>query len=105
MPQIYRVAVRGRFDSLSDESRAGLAAAVEDHDVVTSGGFSDDGKLSYDRHLDFFTYRVQLRTDAEDGADGVTREATRRALDAIGVFGADVRDVKVTLTDMAGMWR
>ena len=74
MPQIYRVAVRGRFDSLSDESRAGLAAAVEDHDVVTSGGFSDDGKLSYDRHLDFFAYRVQLRTDAEDGADDVTRE-------------------------------
>ncbi len=105
MPQIFRVAVRGRFDSLSDESRGGLAAAVDDHDVVTSGGFSDDGRLSYDGHLDFFAYRVQLRTEAEDGAADVTREATRRALDAIAVFGADARDLKVTLTDMASMWR
>ena len=105
MPQIYRVAVRGRFDSLTDDSRAALAAAVDEHDVVTSGGFSDDGRLSYDGHLDFFAFRVQLRTDADDGAADVTREATRRALDAIAGFGAEARDVKVTLTDMAGMWR
>lgn len=56
----YRVLVRGRFTDLDDSGRARLLVAAGEHDLLT-GGFSDDGALSYDKSLDFFSYRVQFR--------------------------------------------
>ncbi|GAA2658212.1 MULTISPECIES: DUF6204 family protein [Actinosynnema] len=95
----YRVMVRGRFADLDETGRARLLAVAGEHDVLR-GGFSDEGALSYDAKLDFFSFRVQVRA-AEDAGDRAVSERgmalAGRAVDALGV---DFRDMKATVTDV-----
>jgi hypothetical protein len=105
---IYRVMVRGRFSDLDAVTRAALVAAVADHDVISGGGFTEEGSLAYTTAIDFFTFRVQLRQRAETRAEAeeaVTEEARRRADGVLAALGASSRDVSVQVTDMADMWR
>ena len=100
--------VRGRFAGLDDRTRATLLSEVAAHDVITAGGFTEDGTLAYTAAVDFFTFRYQLRQRAgtKDEADrAVTDEALRRAEATLAAMGVAARDVKVQLTDMADMWR
>ncbi|MFC6088174.1 DUF6204 family protein [Saccharothrix lopnurensis] len=83
----YRVLVRGRFTDLDDAGRARLLAAVDRHDALTNG-FTAEGALTYDRSLDFFSFRVELR--AEVGPD-------ERAVERHGV---DFRDLRASVTDV-----
>ena len=103
--RIYRATVRGRFADLSDEARAGLLAEVDDHDVVSSGAFTETGTLTYDRRLDFFTFRFQLRENGDDADEAVLQQARDRADAYLGERGLTARDVKVQATDMASVWQ
>jgi hypothetical protein len=95
----YRVLVRGRFTDLDGEGRARLLAAVDDHDMLT-GGFSEDGALSYDRALDFFSFRVQFPATVEATDRAVCDRGLALAARAIEDLGVDFRDMKASATDM-----
>ncbi len=94
----YRVLVRGRFADLTDDQRATLREHLAHFDFLRSGGFSEDGALTFDEKLDFFSYRVIL-TAAGKPDDAGLRRATA-ALDALGV---DFRGLRATVTDMDEM--
>ena len=103
--RIFRVTVRGRFADLGTDARAALLAGVDDHDVVTAGAFTEDGTLTYDRAVDFFTFRFQLRSQADDAEAAVLTDARERAEAALRQRGAGHRDLTAQATDMATMWR
>jgi hypothetical protein len=98
----YRVLVRGRFTDLDDAGRERLRAAADEHDMLTNG-FSDDGALSYDKALDFFGYRVQLRAEVAATDRAVRDRALAlagRAVDELGGDFRDFRDLRASATDM-----
>lgn len=95
----YRVLVRGRFTDLDDAGRARLLAAADEHDLLT-GGFSDDGALSYDRSLDFFSYRVQFRATVEATDRAVCDRGLALAARAVEDLGVDFRDMRASATDV-----
>ncbi|MFE9750716.1 DUF6204 family protein [Saccharothrix saharensis] len=95
----YRVMVRGRFTDLDDAGRARLLAEVERHGVLTNG-FSEQGALSYDRSLDFFSFRVQLRAEVEPTDRAVCDRALTLASRALDQLGVDFRDMRASATDM-----
>ncbi|GAA1356994.1 DUF6204 family protein [Saccharothrix algeriensis] len=95
----YRVMVRGRFADLDDAGRARLLAAVDRHGVLVNG-FSEEGALSYDRGLDFFSFRVQLRAEVEATDRAVCDRALALAAEAVERYGVDFRDLRASATDM-----
>lgn len=103
--RIFRVTVRGRFADLDAETRARLLADQPNHDVVSSGAFTEGGTLTYERAVDFFTFRVQLRGRGDDAEDQVAEEARARAEHAVAQLGAAHRDLKVLTSDMASVWQ
>ena len=106
--QIFRVTVRGRFAGLTDAQRADLLARAGEHEALVAARFTPDGSLVYDRSLDFFSFRIEIREQSEDGADR-TAEAFARAqallVARLDGWGLGHRDLRVTGTDMATMWR
>ena len=104
---VFRVIVRGRFDGLDDDQRATLLASAGDHDMTSGQLFTIGGTLTYDRRLDFFSYRVESRVDTDEPA---TAEATALG-HAVDVATEDLvrrglpwHDLRATGTDMASMW-
>ncbi|MCE6997300.1 DUF6204 family protein [Saccharothrix sp. S26] len=91
--------VRGRFTDLDDAGRERLLAEVDRHGVLTNG-FSEQGALSYDRSLDFFSFRVQLRAEVGPTNRAVCDRALALASRAIEEFGVDFRDMRASATDM-----
>jgi hypothetical protein len=105
--KIFRVIVRGRFDGLDDDRRAALVAAVDDHDLLGNAQFTNAGAFTYDRRVDFFSYRFEVRVDADDPRTA-TADAFERAcalasadLERRGLAG---RDLRATGQDMADVW-
>jgi hypothetical protein len=96
---IFRVTVRGRFTDLDDAGRRRLLAAVDDHDMLT-GGFSGNGSLSYDRALDFFSFRVQFQATVEATDRAVCDRGLALATRAVEDLGVDFRDMRASATDM-----
>jgi hypothetical protein len=94
----YRVLVRGRFADLTDDQRSRLRDRLKGFDFLRDAGFSEDGALTFDEKLDFFSYRVIL-TAADKPDDAGLRRATT-ALDALGV---DFKGLRATVTDMDEM--
>lgn len=99
MEHTYRVLVRGRFTDLDEDGRARLLAAAEEHDMLTSG-FSDEGALTYDRALDFFSFRVQMRAKVETTDRAVCDKGLALAAKAVEEFGVDFRDLRASATDL-----
>lgn len=94
----YRVLVRGRFADLTSDQRVALKERLEGFDFLRDAGFSEDGALTYDEKLDFFSYRVILT--AEEKADEAGLRRASAALDALGV---DFRGLRAKVTDMDEM--
>lgn len=94
----YRVLVRGRFADLTDDQRGQLREHLQGFDFLRSGGFSEEGALTFDEKLDFFSYRVILT--AAENPDGA---GLRRATAALDAFGVDYRGLRATVTDMDEM--
>jgi hypothetical protein len=103
--RIYRVAVRGRFRDLTDEQRASLLAAAEDHDVVLVGAFTETGTLTYERRLHGFTYRVQMRAEDDEPEADVVARATEQAEARVAELGVHHRDLRAAAHHMADTWR
>jgi hypothetical protein len=95
----YRVLVRGRFADLDEAARARLLSAADKHDMLTAG-FTDEGALSYDRSVDFFSYRVQFRAAVEPTDRAVCDRGLRLAARAVEDLGVDFRDMRASATDM-----
>ncbi|MET1074338.1 MAG: DUF6204 family protein [Umezawaea sp.] len=95
----YRILVRGRFTDLDDAGRERLRAEVDRHSLL-SNGFSDEGALAYDKTLDFFSYRVQLRAEVRENDRAVCDRGLAMAGLAVDALGVDYRDMRATATDM-----
>jgi len=95
----YRVLVRGRFADLDENARDRLLAAADRHDMLT-GGFSDEGSLTYDRALDFFSFRVRLRAAVEPTDRAVRDRGLALAAHAVGELGVDFRGLRASATDV-----
>jgi hypothetical protein len=105
---IFRIIVRGRFGPLDADRRADLLAAADQHDVVTGGPlFTATGTLAYDRRVDFFSYRVEVRVDEPE--PGAARAAALEQ--AVAVATADLerrglpwRELRTEGVDMTSVW-
>lgn len=106
--QVFRVIVRGRFDGLDDDARAMLRAGLDEVDPAASL-FTVDGTLGYDKRLDFFAFRIEIRLQVEDGTPDATPEAfdeaTLRLLQHLEDRGLRAKGLKPTGVNMASMWR
>jgi hypothetical protein len=96
----YRVTVRGRFADLDDPARTRLLAVADQHDMLTAGGFPEDGALTYDHALDFFSFRVQLRSEVEATDRTVCDRGRTLAARAVEALEVDYRDMRASATDM-----
>jgi Family of unknown function (DUF6204) len=96
----YRVTVRGRFTDLDDTGRARLLSVADQHDMLAAGGFTEDGALTYDRALDFFSFRVQLRAEVGANDRAVCDRGLALAARAVDALGVDFRDLRASATDM-----
>jgi hypothetical protein len=106
--QIFRVIVRGRFGALDAARRASLLADADRHDALVAARFSAAGTLSYDRRIDFFSFRIEVRVEEEEAPDEARELAFERAialatadLERRGVTG---RDLRATGSNMADVW-
>ena len=96
----FRVTIRGRFQELSERSRAYLQSARAEHDIFVSA-YTPEGSLTYDDRIDFFNLRYECRADDEDSAALECLEEAERFLDTMK-FGH--RDLRVTVSDLSAMW-
>jgi Family of unknown function (DUF6204) len=101
--RIFRVTVRGRFFGLSETSRVYLSDTRGEHDL-SRAEFTREGTLTYDSKVDFFSFRLEVRTRGI-GADEVAAEvALREVAQFMKTMGFGHRDLKVTVSDMAKVW-
>ena len=104
---IYRVVVRGRFDSLDEATRQALLDAAGDHDVLTAS-FTKEGTLVYDASLTSFSFRCEVRANGDDAAEveqKVTEEAQALAVTRLERAGIGYRALRVELNEMSGVWK
>ncbi|MFD4676241.1 DUF6204 family protein [Lentzea sp. NPDC058450] len=94
----YRVLVRGRFAELTDSQRGLLKERLAGFDFLRDAGFSEEGALTYDEKLDFFSYRVILVAEEKPDEAGL-----RRASAALDELGVDFKGLKAKVTDMDEM--
>jgi Family of unknown function (DUF6204) len=103
--QIFRVIVRGRFGPLDDARRDELRAEL-DGDELASHRFTSTGTLTYDRRLDFFSVRVEVRIDDEQDAPAAAfRRAEELAVAQLTQRDLPYRDLRTTGSNMADVWR
>ncbi|MFF5563728.1 DUF6204 family protein [Streptomyces sp. NPDC012623] len=98
----YRVIVRGSWQELTDEVRAGLLAKVADHGL-TGMRFTPEGSLTYDRTLKHFSFRYVVVSDAADGEEMAGALAEERAEKALRALGGAWGELRSTVTDMDTM--
>lgn len=103
---IYRVIVRGRFDDLGPTSRAELLAAADDHDALRAA-FTRAGTLVYDRRLDFFSLRYEVRVSSDENADPTAAafaDAVEKASRYLAERGLGFRHLVPTGSDLTRIW-
>jgi len=102
---LYRVVVRGVFDSLDDSDRNRLRDALDAHDIFDSA-FTESGTLTYDHHLHAFNTRFALRAEGTqaDNLAEVEVVALTRTVELLQALDIAGRDLRVSITDMADMW-
>jgi hypothetical protein len=109
MTKIYRTVVRGHFSNLDDATRATLIADAERHTYFDSA-FTTDGTFTYDQQLVAFNLRYEMRFIPDDPSDIITDNeveaaAIERATTWLDAKGYGHRNLTVSVTDMATMWR
>ncbi len=107
---ILRVTVRGEFRDLTDEQRAELAAAVDEHDIMRSA-YTRDGTFTYDERIVAFSYRFEVRvqTDdlgsSDDASSTAVAEGLRQAEADLDTRGLAHKRLRASAVDMADMWK
>ncbi len=103
--QIFRVIVRGRFGPLDDERRDALRAELDGHELA-GYRFTPTGTLTYDRRIDFFSVRAEVRVEDADDAQATAYErATALAVAELARRDLPWRDLKPSGANMADVWR
>ncbi|MET9617960.1 DUF6204 family protein [Kitasatospora indigofera] len=75
----FRITVRGVFDGLDADQRAGLLARASEHDVLQAA-FTPEGHLSYDLAArPAFTFRFRDSGEAEEDILAATERAESAA--------------------------
>ena len=100
---VFRVTVRGRFDGLSDRARRSLAASAPEHDIFESA-YSPEGTLAYDKAVDFFSLRYEMRAGGASAAEEAGELGLLAAEDFLRTMSFGYRGLKVNVVDMAAMW-
>jgi hypothetical protein len=95
-----RATVRGRFAGLSEQAREYLCSNLALHDV-SNAGFSDQGTFTYDRRLDHFSFRFEIRTAPDSTDDVALQRGIILAEEFVRVTGFGYRSLRVSATDMS----
>lgn len=105
--RIYRVIVRGRFGPMDPTVTAVLVDELERVDPLDTYVFTREGTLTFDRRLDFWSVRAEVRVDDEspDPQAEAIEQARAIAEAHLAQRGATGVDVRSTATDMATIWR
>jgi hypothetical protein len=101
--RIFRVTVRGRFSDPDDRARAYLRSNLESHDVSRSG-YTAEGTFTYDRRIDAFSLRYEVRLGADQPEESAAARGIRQAEQFLGVMGFPHGDLRSSVTDVAGAW-
>jgi hypothetical protein len=101
---VYRVTVRGRFDGLDERTKARLMAAVDEHDIFVSA-YTVEGTFTYDRKLEFFNLRYEVRLSGETATEKAATEAGLLEAEAfLTTLGYGFKGLRAKVVDMATMW-
>lgn len=105
--QVFRVIVRGRFAEVSDGDRSALLEDAAEHEALRAR-FSRKGTFTYDRRIDFFSFRYEIRVQSVDVSGDGTAEAFDLAIAQAGQYldhrGLAHRDLRATGGDLGRMW-
>ncbi|KPI17755.1 hypothetical protein OK074_8140 [Actinobacteria bacterium OK074] len=97
----FRVTVRGVFDGLTAEQRAGLLSRAAEHDVLRAA-FTPEGHLTYDLAArDAFTFRFVDGGDAEEDILEATERAEAAASAWLGARGYGYRNLRSSAEDLS----
>ena len=83
---VFRVTVRGRFEALTESQRASLRAAADEHDIFVSS-FTIEGCLAYDKSIDFFSFRREVRLTGPASDEAACNSAIGSATEFLRVLG------------------
>ena len=98
--RVFRVTLRGRFTDLTEPARAYLQRHVDEHDIFDSA-YTPEGTLTYDKRLDFFNLRYEVRAvDGDVAAEHAIVEANR----FLATMGLTHGPLKPTVVDVSAMW-
>lgn len=76
--RVYRVTVRGPFKDLTSQTRAWLHASADEHGIFLSS-FTPEGTFTYDKQLDAFNLRYEVRLADDNPSDGTNALTTADA--------------------------
>jgi hypothetical protein len=102
MTSVYRVTVRGRFADLTDAQRSWLKTNQGEHDVFVSS-FTDEGSLSYEPAIDFFSFRREVRLEPPAGETEAAETAIRSAEQFLKILRIAHSPLKAAVMDMSAM--
>jgi hypothetical protein len=102
---IFRVFVRGQFADLAPDVRARLLAEVEQHHAIDNARFTAEGTMTYERNLAAFTFRYEMRSNADDAEADVLARATADATVRLDAAGITYRRLRASANDMAEVWK
>ena len=97
----FRITVRGVFDGLTAEQRAGLLARAAEHDIFTAT-FTREGHLAYDiAARDAFTFRFADDGEAEQDILVATERAEHAAKAWLDARGYGYRNLRSSAEDLS----
>ena len=102
MTLVYRVTVRGRFSGLSDSQRSWLKAKQAEHDVFVSS-FTEEGSLSYEPAVEFFSFRCEVRFPTSGGEAEACVSAIASAERFLTVLQLPHTALRAAAMDMSAM--
>jgi hypothetical protein len=103
--QIFRVIVRGRFADLTDAQRETLRHELADGGDIAAYRFTSAGSLAFDRRLDFFSVRAEVRLDDDATVADASASGEALAIAELERRRLGWRDLTTSVANMADVWR
>ncbi|WP_050776712.1 DUF6204 family protein [Streptomyces sp. SPB074] len=99
----YRVTLRGVWAPHDEAEREVLRAGLAEADGLGAMRFTPGGSLAYDRTLKAFSFRVEVRSDAEDGEEMAAALAEERLSEVLRERGLHCGELRASVTDLDTM--
>ncbi|MFJ4699022.1 MULTISPECIES: DUF6204 family protein [unclassified Streptomyces] len=99
----YRVTLRGVWAPTDEAERETLRAGLAEADGLGAMRFTPEGSLAYDRTLKAFSFRIELRSDAEDGEEMAAALAEERLEHVLRERGLRCGELRAAVTDLDTM--